>query len=62
MQIINKVRKCPACGCIAFPDSTRCPKCDLPYTVSNVSDAKIDEGCIILAIIDSRYLPAVLCK
>ena len=60
MQIMNKVHKCSACGCIAFPDSTRCPKCDLPYSVSTSPDEIKGNSCIIMAIIDSRYLTAAL--
>ena len=34
MQIINKTIQCPQCGCIAFPDARRCPKCDSSYRES----------------------------
>ncbi len=31
MQIVNKTHRCSKCGCIAFPDAIRCPKCDTIY-------------------------------
>lgn len=31
MQIINKTIQCAECGCIAFPDAIRCPKCGASY-------------------------------
>ena len=31
MQIINKTIRCSQCGCIAFPDAMRCPKCNNSY-------------------------------
>lgn len=44
MQIINKTHKCSNCGCIAFPDSTHCPKCGMLYYDWNVAD--ISEGVL----------------
>lgn len=62
MQIINKVHKCSACGCIAFPDATRCPKCDMPFNHNNYNDIPRQDEFICFAIIDSRYLSAMMCK
>jgi hypothetical protein len=31
IQIVKDTIQCSRCGCIALPDSTRCPKCGASY-------------------------------
>jgi hypothetical protein len=44
IQVVKDIVQCSRCGCIALPDSTRCPKCGASYNGNGKKEASDDKS------------------